>query len=162
MHRKSAIALLTVGCCTAMAHAAQVTASVTQADGQFTYHYALGRSATPIDTLFILVDSTRANKRLKPAQVTSPPGWHLSVYTGDYPDGQYSHGVTWWAWHHDDKPTGEAVAGFSFTTRQAPEPNPEPLSYILFSPEYGGGPPDYPQYEMGTTTVPDFATAKSP
>lgn len=135
--------------------AAELTGSVSFANGFYTYTYELSASDTPVEEVLVLVNSTADRYSLTPISSTSPVGWTQSTYGGLALDGTYSHFVTYWGWGNQNAGTA-AVSGFSFTTTEAPAENPVPFTYALFSPEYNGGSPAYPNFFQGSVVAPDF------
>lgn len=142
------------------ASAVELTGNVTFANGLYTYSYQLSESETPIHEVLVMVNSTSVQYDLKPASVTTPTGWMFHTYGGSVPN-DVNAGATYFGWDIV-VPAGTApVSGFSFTTHAPPAAQPLPLTYMLYSPTYNGGPGYLEDFYLGSVVAPDFLIAQA-
>lgn len=141
--------------------AAELTGSVSFANGLYTYTYELSATATPVTEISVLVDSVTNTHDLHPLSSTSPDGWIQVTSVGVNPNDLFQNTATYFAWQLLGSGGTAAVSGFSFTTYAAPAANPVPLTYMLFSPGYNGGPAGLPNFFVGSVVAPDFLIAQS-
>jgi hypothetical protein len=66
--------------------------------------------------------------------------------------------VTYFGWDSQIGPTVNPVSGFSFTTSAPPAAQPVPITYMLYSPAYQGGPGVLENFYLGSVVAPDFLT----
>lgn len=158
---KHLLATLVVALASLTAGAADLTGSVSFANGLYTYNYELSASVTPVTEVLVLVNSTAARYSLYPLSTTDPTGWFHGTAGGRVLDGTDSHYVTWWGWFTESA-GASPVTGFSFTTTVAPAVNPSSITYALFSPEYTGGSAAYPNFFVGSVVAPDFLLPEEP
>ena len=139
--------------------AADLTGNVTFANGRYTYSYELSASDTPVSQVLVLIDSISELYDLIPLSTTSPAGWIHNTSVGVNPNGGY--GATYFGWDFLGAPGTAPVSGFSFTTYAAPAAQPVPITYMLYSPSYNGGPGNLQNFYLGSVVAPDFLTVLS-
>ena len=136
------------------ARAAELNGSVTFANDLYVYNYELSASDTPISQVLILVNSTSGIFELAPISSTSPAGWIQNTQVGIDPNS--TGNVTYFVWESMLGPTANPVSGFSFMTNAPPASSPVPITYMLFSPTFQGGPGPLENFYLGSVVVPDF------
>jgi hypothetical protein len=137
------------------AMASELTGRVTFESGLYTYSYELSASDTPVTEVLVLVNSIGGDFDIHPVAGTSPNDWQLATYVGVNPNNN-GFGATYFGWGNISNMIVGPITGFSFTTTAPPASQPVPITYMLYSPLYHGGPGILESFYLGSVVAPDF------